>query len=321
MKPEEAVKKLVEVLRLRHYSFDTERCYVSWLRRFMRAASTDKTSTTSEARVERFLTQLARADVSASTQNQAFNAILFFYRDVLKTPLQNISALRARRPARLRHAPSRADVAAMFDNLKDLGGYPTRLIVGLIYGSGLRVSEPLNLRIKDVDLAASRLTIRAAKGDKDRVVPIPCRLMPDLAAQIKFAEAVSARDKASGIPVPLPGRLAIKYPSYQFSKGWAWLFPACSTCRHPRTGETVRWHCLDVTVQRAVRAAVISADLATPFTPHHLRHGYATHAMEAGAMVRDLQAVMGHVSLETTAGYLHPEAGRVISPLDSLAGV
>lgn len=321
MNAEAAVQQLVQVIRLKHYSLDTERTYSAWLRRFMEFTRRDQVATTSEARVERFLTQLALDGCSASTQNQAFNALLFFYGEVLKKPLQNVKALRAKRPARLRHAPSRADVAAMFLKLKDHGGYPTRLIVGLIYGAGLRVNEPLDLRIKDVNLSASRLTIREAKGGKDRVVAVPCCLMPTLQAQIRLAEAVAEKDKADALPVPLPGMLDRKYRSYRFARGWAWLFPAQKPCRHPRTGEMVRYRCLETNVQRAVRRAIQEANLATPFTPHHLRHAFATHAMESGALIRDVQEVMGHANLETTACYLHPEADRVKSPLDSMVSI
>ena len=320
MNSETAVTQLVKAIRLKHYSLDTERTYVGWLRRFIAFTKRDNLAKTSEQRFERFLTQLALDGVSASTQNQAFNAILFFYQEVLKQPLQNVKALRATRPARLRHAPSKQDVAAMFSKIEDIGGYPTRLITALIYGCGLRVNEPLNLRLKDVELHASRLIIREAKGGKDRVVSIPCSLMPAMQAQLKLAEAAWMRDQANSLPVPLPGLLGKKYPKWAVSKGWYWLFPALGTCPHPRTGQTVRWRCHEANIQRSVRRAVEGAGITTPFTPHHLRHAFATHAMEAGMMVRDIQAVMGHANLETTAGYLHPEAERVASPLDSMIG-
>ena len=264
--------------------------------------------------MEGYLTALARNDVSASTQNQAFNAILFLYR-ALGVEVGNVKALRAKRPARIRDCPSRPDVFKMLDASEDTGGYPTRLIVHLLYGCGLRVTEPINLRIRDVMLVDSRLIIRAAKGDKDRAVSIPCQLVPAIQQQMKVARSVWEAQKST--PVALPGRLAKKYPSAPFAVQWAFLFPANRPVAHPRTGQLVRWRCHEANVQRCVRRAAQKAGIDGTITPHCLRHSYATHAMQGGAFVRDVQVVMGHANLETTMGYLHAETGRVASPLES----
>jgi site-specific recombinase XerD len=247
------------------------------------------------------------ACVSASTQNQAFNALLFLYRQCLKVDLGPVDALRAKRSATLRDCPSPHEVSRLLSAVGDVYGYPTRLIVHLLYACGLRVTEPLNLRIKDLDLSNARLHIRQGKGNKDRVVGIPACLTTALERQLLVAKALAARDRAQGIPVPLPGLLDKKYPKAGFSERWAWLFPSHSICQHPRTNQNVRWRCHEANVQRAVRQAARSCHL-DGLTPHCLRHAFATHTLQNGAVVRDLQVVLGHVSLETTMGYLHPEA-------------
>lgn len=320
MKIEEALRRTRAVVRLKHYSLATEECYCGWIARFARAAREMPVKLTSEQRLERFLTDLARADVAASTQNQAFNAILFFYKHVVRRELGNVAGLRARREPTVRFAPSIAQTRLILQDVRDLHGYPTRLIVHLLYGCGLRVSEPLNLRIKDVQLDDSQLTIKCAKGGKDRVVALPCALAPAIEQQLRLARVMWERDAAAGLPVTLPGRLAQKYPEAAFAWQWYWLFPSAWPCLHPRTGEQVRWRCHEANVQRCVKEAARKHGLNGLVTPHSLRHAYATHAMQRGAFVRDVQCALGHVSLETTMGYLHSEAKRVESPLSETIG-
>lgn len=265
--------------------------------------------------MEGFLSSLAKADFSATTQNQAFNALLFLCRECLKVDLKNINALRAKRPQMVRVCPNRKDTDALLQNVTDFSGYPTRLIVHLIYGAGLRVNEPLNLRTKDVDLDAGVLTLRGAKGGKDRRVPIPPTLLQALAEQLKVARRVWEGDQDRKIPVPLPGRLAKKYPSAPFSWAWAWVFPAHGTCMDPRAGSICRWRCHEANVQRTVKAAVRRLGLDETITPHNLRHAYATHTLDAGANIRALQSALGHKNLETTMIYTHAEGLDVRSPL------
>jgi integrase len=269
--------------------------------------------------LERFLTDLARhRDLSANSQNQALNAILFFYKEVLQEPLQGVDALRARRPTRLRHAPTVAETQALLQTVRDCAGYPTNLIARLLYGCGLRVTEPLNLRIKDLNLERPSLFLVGAKGGKDRVVSLPKSLVPELVQQMKFAQAVWLRDKQNKIPVMLPHQLATKYPDYQFAWPWAWLFPAHHTCFHPRTRTEVRYRMHEANVQRAIKDA--RRKLGISVLPHELRHGYATHSLEIGVNPRAIQKAMGHSSLETTMGYLHAEGLSVRSPLETVLG-
>ncbi len=180
-----------------------------------------------------------------------------------------------------------------------------------------RVSEPLELRIKDVDLAGARLTIRSAKGNKDRIVPLPQCVAGELEVQLRVARAVLKSDAVAKVPVALPTMLAAKYPKAAFQEQWAWLFPAQAPSTHPRTGERIRWRLHEVSIQRAVRAAAAKAGIAVRVTPHVLRHSYATHAHASGAPPRDLQEVLGHGKLETTMRYLKPAFG-IVSPLDAM---
>jgi integron integrase len=314
-----AIEQLRNVLRRQHKALATESNYVYWLRHYVTALESMPDSLSSEQKLERFLTSLARhRDLSASTQNQALNAILFFYKEVLGQPLQGIDSLRSKRPVHLRHAPSVAETQALLRTVRDIAGYPTNLIARLLYGCGLRVSEPLNLRIKDVNLERFSLVIMGAKGGKDRVVSLPPSLAPELVQQMEFARAVWRRDNQNHIPLMLPHQLARKFPDYQFDWPWAWLFPAYHTCRHPRTGTEVRYRMHEANVQRAIQQA--RRKLGISVLPHELRHGYATHCLENGVNPRAIQRAMGHASLETTMGYLHAESLSVRSPLETVMG-
>lgn len=317
MNTEQAIHRVRDIMRRQHNALSTEETYVFWLRRYMAALSKMPGGLSSEQKIEQFLTELARDHgLSASSQNQAFNAILFFYKHVLKQTIGNIDALRAQRPVHMRHAPSVGETQALLQTIRNIGGYPTNLIARMLYGCGLRVSEPLNLRIKDVNLERCRLVIRGAKGGKDRMVALPASLVAELVQQIQRARATWQIDRQNRTPVTLPGRLAKKYPEFQFAWSWAWLFPAHHLCRDPRTGTLVRFRMHEVNVQRAVKFARRKLGIAV--FPHELRHGYATHCLERGTNPRAIQKAMGHASLETTMGYLHAEALSVGSPLDTL---
>jgi integron integrase len=318
MNTSQAIHRLRGVIRRQHKAISTESSYVYWLRQYMWSLRFMPESLTSEQKLERFLTRLARnRSISASSQNQALNAIVFFYKEVIHQPVGRIDALRAKRPQHMRHAPTVAETSALLEVIPNVRQYPTNFIARLLYGCGLRVSEPMNLRIKDVNLHRSRLCIRGAKGGNDRMVSLPGSLVPELKQQLHLARALWQRDQHNRIPVMLPGQLACKYPEYQFSWPWAWLFPAHNTCRHPRTGAIVRYRMHEANVQIAVRIA--RRKLGISVLPHELRHGYATHCLERGANPRAIQAAMGHKSLETTMGYLHAESLSVVSPLEFIA--
>lgn len=314
----EAEQRIREVIRRKHLAISTEESYCGWIARYVVFLSRlvprpDK----AEARVEAFLSSLARHGVSSSTQNQAFCAVLFFYKEVLIQPLQNVDALRAKKPIRLRHAPEPHDVLALMKWIQEHCEFAVSLAIRLMYGCGLRVSEPLNLRVKDVELWHDRLLIRSAKGGKDRMVAIPCSCVTDLQEQMESAEAMWRRDVRASMPVALPDLLAKKYPQNQFNLQWAWLFPAAHPCRHPRTGQSVRWRLHEANIQRAIRKACRALNISV--LGHELRHAYATHSLNKGVNPRAIQQAMGHKNLDTTMGYLHAEALSVPSPLDTLS--
>lgn len=315
----DALEKLTDAVRVRHFSRATEKAYLMWLRSYMEALQSFPPTWSSEQKVEKFLTDEARRGVAASTQNQALNALVFFYGSVLGTPLGEIAAVRARRPERVRVALEMEETRELLGAVEDYSGYATRLVTLLIYGCGLRVTEPLELRLKDVWLGEGRLAVRGAKGGKDRVVELPVSLREAMAGQVRLAQAVWRGDVAAKLPVAMPGLLARKSPRLALTQGWAWVFPAHSAMNHPRTGERVRWRMHEVNVQRAVRAAAVRVGLQGKVTPHLLRHCYATHAHRAGAAARDLQVVLGHTHLDTTMRYLAPSMAGVRSPLDGMA--
>jgi integron integrase len=320
MNESDAIRRMIEVIRLQHKALATESCYVHWLRHFMLKVKQMPPSLSSEQKLERFLTELAVSkDLAASTQNQAFNAIAFFYKDVLGKPLQNVESRRAVRPLHLRHAPTVSQTRALLQAVPDVAGYATNLIARLLYGCGLRVTEPLNLRIKDLNLDKGILFILGAKGGKDRVVSLPHSLRAELGQQLEFARAAWLRDKQNGIPVETPHQLAAKYRQLPFTWTWAWLFPSRSVCRHPRTGLCVRYRMHEANVQRAIKAACQRLEITV--LPHELRHAYATHCLERGTNPRAIQKAMGHESLETTMRYLHADSLSVHSPLETTLNI
>jgi site-specific recombinase XerD len=221
-----AIRSLREACALQHTALSTEKSYIHWLIRYAAFLKSRKSKplATTEEKLEAFLTSLALEGVSASTQNQAFNGLLFFYRYSLKQEIGNVDALRAKRPPGLRHCPDREEVLQLLANVDDVYRYPTRLIVHLIYACGLRVCEPLNLRVKDLDLNRRRLLIHQSKGNKGRVVVFPECLAAGLQRQLATAKAQAAQDFAKRIPVALPGLLAKKYPYAAHAERWAWLF-------------------------------------------------------------------------------------------------
>lgn len=321
MHPRLAIDRMVAKIRLKHFALSTERTYTDWARRYVRFLQARQIVGSSEMKFEAYLTHLARVEnVSAVTQNQAFNALRFFYTHGVGQPLGEVSALRAKRRQHERIAPSRDQVRALRLTLEDTPVTPARLLFDLLYGCGLRVSEPIEIRGRDILWAESQIVIRDAKGAKDRRVPIPCSLIQPLRLQLARARAVWEWDRrhAPAVGVTLPHQLGKKYPYAATAWPWFWLFPAPGHCNHPRTGARVRYHLLDVNIQRAVKAAAIKTGLHGLVTPHCLRHAYATHQLQAGVDLKTIQTVMGHVSMETTAGYLHADIRTAGNPLDTL---
>lgn len=305
-------------LRLKHYSLRTERAYVYWIRRYIRAWLPRHPRDLDGKAVEAFLSRLATRDnVAASTQNQALSALLFLYREVLGVELAWMEdVVRAKRPQRLPVVLSRAQVSRLLERLAGRQA----LMAGLLYGSGLRVMECARLRVKDVDLERNELTVRDGKGGKDRMTVLPGALREALLRQLAEVRLLHARDLACGLGrVYLPHALSRKYPNAAAEPAWQYVFPATRISLDPRDG-TRRRHHLDVKVlQAAVRRAAREAGFDKPVTPHTLRHCFATHLLEAGADIRTVQELLGHKDVTTTQIYTHVlnrGARGVLSPLD-----
>jgi site-specific recombinase XerD len=316
---EEELAKLVARIRAKGYSLQTERSYVPAVSRFIDflCSRTWRPGATAEEKVEAFLTTVAMDGAAASTQNAKFAAILFYYKEVRKTPLHDVDAMRSKVGEHKRQSPTREDTQKVLMAVKDTQGYPTRLICHLLYACGLRVAETMAIRLKDVDLAAGRLIIIGGKGKQDRFINLPDSMVPRIALQVKAAEALQKRAVMEGVPVPLPHLYAKKNPGAAFQRRWFWLFPQAQPCIDPRSKARVWWQCLPSTVRRAMRSANRRAG-TEGITPHCLRHAWATHAHEDGAHLRDLQEVLGHKNVETTARYVRPDPERVPSPFERM---
>jgi integron integrase len=309
------------VIRSRHYSPRTEKAYLGWIRRFISVNGGRDPSEMGAADVARFLTALAvRGRVAASTQNQAFSALLFLYRDVLGRELTGLAdTVRAKRPQRIPQVLSPVEVQAILRQLRGVQW----LMASLMYGAGLRLLECARLRIKDVDFARSELTIRDGKGRKDRVTVLPTRLIDPLRSQIEQARAQHAADLTVGAGyVEMPDALARKFPRAAREWVWQWVFPAARGYRHVATGEQRRHHLHETVMQRAFHDAVRAAGIAKPASCHTLRHSFATHLLENGYDIRTIQELLGHRDVATTMIYTHVlnRGGRgVRSPFDLMS--
>ncbi len=308
-----------EALRLRHYSYRTEQSYVLWIKRYIFFHNKRHPKDMGTPEIEAFLSYLAtEQNVAASTQNQALSALLFLYREVLhiEIPPEQLSIVRARKPQRLPVVLSQQEVEKL---LAAMSG-KSQLIAQILYGSGLRLSEALRLRIQDLDFDRAQIIVRGGKGDKDRLTMLPQKLVPALQLQIQHSRLVYEQDlRTPEVGVSLPGALARKYPHAWRAWEWQYLFPSRKLSHDPRSGRLLRHHLGGSSVQKAVRAAARRAGITKHVSPHTLRHSFATHLLEAGYDVRTVQELLGHKDIRTTMIYTHVlQKGplAVISPLD-----
>lgn len=322
-----------------HLSIRTEEAYCGWIERFLRfhrdrSGEWRHPAEMGSAEVNEYLSHLAvEGKVAASTQNQAFSALLFLYTKVLDLKLE-LDAVRAKRPERLPVVLSVDEVRRV---LAEVAAGPLRVMAGLMYGSGLRVMEVCRLRVKDIDFERRQIVVREGKGEKDRVVPLPQRLVEGLEAQLDAVRQIHARDLAAGAGwVWLPYALAEKYPQAGRSLAWQYLFPARNLSTDPRPSEAAedrrpdeaegppqlrRHHLHENSVQKGIAAAAKKAALTKRVTCHTLRHSFATHLLEEGKDIRTIQELLGHADLSTTMIYTHVTrlgAAGVQSPLDRL---
>jgi site-specific recombinase XerD len=313
-------KEKFDMVAGRKLQLTTQRSYWTWLAMFLRFLGTAeaKDYTTSEARIERFLSDMAREDYSWDSQNQAFNGILFFYRNVLKVELKDIDALRCKRKKSIRYTPTEEEMLAILHHLKNSAQYHIRLAGALMYSCGLRVSECCQLRIKDFDLERMVLTVHDGKGFKDRVVAISELLAPAIRKHLARARALAEIDIADRQPVQLPGRMDRKFRNLQFDPEWFFIFPSAEPCAHPRTGKMVRWCMSPDVMQRSFAAARKSAGIRQRITPHCARHAFCSHLMDRGENIKRVAEAMGHVDIRTTAGYGRKDCEAMVSPLDRI---
>lgn len=266
-----------------------------------------------------FINDLAvHRQVAASTQSQALNAILFLYRDVLELEIGHLDGLRrVQRPSRI---PVVLTIEEVRDTLRLMQGTP-RLMAGLLYGAGLRVTECVTLRIKDLDFGAGTVTVRSGKGAKDRTTVLPAKLIQPLQRHLLQVVALYKRDVLQGRGyVPLPGALDRKYPNAARSVAWQFVFPSKVVRPCPETGRMLRWHASESTIQRAFKQALELAGVRKHASVHTLRHSFATHLLAQGTDIRTIQLLLGHRSLQTTMIYTHVEQAmrHTTSPLDRL---
>jgi len=312
------IEEVRVTMRLRHMSYQTEQSYINTIRRFILFHGKRHPRQMGVPEIRDYLSHLAvEGRVSASTQNVAFNALLFLYREVLQMDLPAITEVeRARRP---RHVPTvltRAEVKAVLCHMQ---GVP-HLMASLLYGAGLRLMECARLRVKDVDFAAGQLIVRAGKGEQDRITMLPDSLIAPLQHQLAMVKLLHEQDLAAGYgEVYLPYALERKYP--QAGREWAWqyVFPARNRAVDPRSGVTRRHHQSEDTLQRAFKKALRESGIAKVASCHTLRHSFATHLLEASYDIRTVQELLGHKHVSTTMIYTHVlnKPGLAVrSPLD-----
>ena len=308
------------VIRTRHYAYNTEETYVSWIKQYILFHGKRHPSELCEAEVSEFLTYLAvKRNVAASTQNQALNAIVFLYRHVLNAPLGDFSQFnRAKRPKNL---PTVLTVEETRRLISHLSG-ESQVIAHILYGSGLRLTECLRLRVKDIDFSQNVIVVRDGKGGKDRRTMLPIAVKPALALQIDKVRAMHRHDLANGLgEVYLPFALEKKYPSAARDILWQYVFPSSSISKDPRSGRMGRHHLDESVPRKAVKQAAARAGIMKRVSPHVLRHSFATHLIEAGYDIRTVQELLGHTDVSTTMIYTHVLMNGkmgVTSPLDRL---
>jgi integron integrase len=316
-----------EVIRGKHYSARTEQAYLYWVRLYVRwhgrAGYMRHPKEMGQVDVKSFLNMLAtEKQVATSTHNQALSALLFLYREVLGQDLPWLDSLtRPRRSARVPCVLTPAEVSAVLAELRG----EVALLARLLYGTGMRLNEGLHLRVRDLDFARQLITVRQGKGDKNRVVMLPKSVAAALRSQLAVARALWESDQRNGFGGALvPEAVTKRQPDAGQQWAWFWLFPAAGLTMEPRTGVQMRDHLYEEKLQRAIKVATLIARIQKPVTVHTLRHSFATHLLQSGSNIRDVQELLGHRDVSTTMIYTHcttVAGGGVASPLDSLTGL
>ncbi len=309
-----------DVIRRKGYSYSTEKNYVSWIKRFIHYHNLKHPKEMGEKEIVEFLTYLASVKkVSSTTQNQALNAVVFLYKQVLGIDLGNFSYfMKAKKPSILPVVLSQDEVSKILNNMS--GRY--YLMTALIYGCGLRLNECLELRIKDIDIDRKIIWVRQAKGKKDRAVPLPVSLLENLITQMKHCKITHDKDLIDGYgSVYLPNALERKYPSAATEFKWQYLFQADRISTDPRSGAIRRHHLHDSVLITHIQKAAHIAKIEKKITAHAFRHSFATHLLESGKDIRTIQELLGHGNVKTTMIYTHVASTGscgIISPIDKI---
>jgi len=320
----EVKKKLLDIvrdkIRFKHYSISTEKTYIHWIKQYIFFHKKKHPIEMGKSEIEEYLTNLAvKSRVSPSTQNQAFSALLFLYKEVLGVDMSewNVQALRAQERKHIPVVLTQDEVKKVLINLNGI----YKLVVTLMYGCGLRMSEVLNIRIKDIDFGFDKVYIWNSKSLKDRTIPLPLKLKDELQVQVKRVEEIHKQDLENGFgTVYMPFLYEKKYPKAKFEAKWQYLFPMNNVSKDPRTQITRRHHIHPKTLGRNIKIASQKVNLNKRVTSHIFRHSYATHLLQAGVDLRSIQELLGHRSVETTMIYTHVVSemnkAKLISPLD-----
>lgn len=316
--PVKLLDKVRQRIRLKGYSIRTEKSYVSWIKRFILFHGKRHPQEMGKPEIETFLSHLVmKHNVASSTQNQAFNAILFLYNHVLDADMpENVNALRSKKPVRVPTVMTREETLKLIAMMHGTH----QLLAKLIYGCGLRVMECIRLRVKDIDFEMNQIVVRDGKGKKDRITVLPDGVKPALKEHLVYVKRLHQEDLARGYGrVYLPNALAKKYPNADRQWGWQYAFPAKTLSKDPRSGMKRRHHLHVSCIQKAIRKAVNLCAVAKPVGCHTLRHSFATHLLAEGYDIRTVQDLLGHKDVSTTMIYTHVlnRGGKgVRSPLD-----
>jgi integron integrase len=319
MSKQRLLDQVRERIRTLHYSIRTEQSYVGWIKRFILFNNKKHPKDMGRLELEAFLTHLAvKRNVSASTQNQALNALLFLYKQVLNIELPWLEDVtRAKKPKRLPVVLTVREINSVLASLDGTKG----LIAQLLYGTGMRLMECIRLRVKDVDFERREILVRDGKGGKDRVTVLPEKIIVELENHLLRVKFLHTQDLSEGMGcVYLPFALEKKYPSACREWAWQYIFPSVKISVDPRSQRKARHHLSSQSIQRALKLAMREAKINKPASTHTLRHSFATHLLENGYDIRTVQELLGHKDVSTTMIYTHVlnKGGRgVKSPLDS----
>ena len=316
--PTKLLDQVRNCIRLKGYSIRTENAYVSWIKRFILFHNKRHPQEMGKLEIEAFLTHLAvNRNVASSTQNQAFNALLFLYSHVLNGDMpQDINALRSKKAVRIPTVMTRKETLKLIGMIHG----PHQLMAKLMYGCGLRVMECIRLRVKDIDFEMNQIIVRDGKGKKDRITVLPEGVKPAIKEHLVYVKRLHQNDMARGHGrVYLPYALAKKYRNADRQWGWQYVFPSKTLSKDPRSGMIRRHHLHVSSIQKAVRMAANFSAIVKPVGCHTLRHSFATHLLAEGYDIRTVQELLGHKDVSTTMIYTHVlnRGGKgVKSPLD-----